>query len=96
MVMKKETEAVAELARGLGWLRKNRRRILAHLPKMLRTEERYRCRLKLLPEKYLFAILASETASSMVYRENREADFLGVLQGHLQRSFGEHIERKIA
>ncbi len=73
-----------------------RRAILAHLPKMLRTEERYRRRLKLLPEKYLFAILASETASSMVYRENREADFLGVLQGHLQRSFGEYIERKVA
>ncbi len=73
-----------------------RRAILAHLPKMLRTEERYRRRLKLLPEKYLFAILASEIASSMVYRENREADFLGVLQGHLQRRFGEHIERKVA
>jgi glutamate dehydrogenase len=73
-----------------------RRAILAHLPKMLRTEERYRRRLKQLPEKYLFAILASETASSMVYRENREADFLGVLQGHLHRSFGEQIERKVA
>jgi glutamate dehydrogenase len=73
-----------------------RRAILSHLPKMLRDEERYRRRLKTLPDKYLFAILASEIASSMVYRENREADFLGMLQGHLQRSLGEHFERQVA
>lgn len=73
-----------------------RKAILAHLPEMLRTEERYRRRIKRLPEKYLFAILASEIASSMVYRENREADFLGVLQSHLQRSFGDHVDRSIA
>jgi glutamate dehydrogenase len=73
-----------------------RRAILAHLPKMLRSEERYRRRLKHLPEKYLFAILASEIASSMVYRENREADFLGMLEGHLYRSFGEDANRKVA
>jgi hypothetical protein len=29
----------------------------------------------------------------MVYRENREADFLGMLEGHLQRSFGEGTNR---
>jgi hypothetical protein len=29
--MKKETEAVAELARGLGWLRKNRLKRAKHL-----------------------------------------------------------------
>ena len=33
-----------------------------------------------------------EIASSMVYRENREADFLGVLQSHLQRSFEDQVE----
>ncbi|MDT8443265.1 MAG: NAD-glutamate dehydrogenase [Desulfuromonadales bacterium] len=70
-----------------------RRAILAHLPHMLQAEERYRRRLKRLPEKYLFAILASEIASSMVYRENREADFLGMLEGHLQRSFGDVGDR---
>lgn len=48
------------------------------------------------PQKELFAILASETASSMVYRENREADFLGMLQGPLQRSFKEQQERRVA
>lgn len=73
-----------------------RKAILAHLPEMLRTEERYRRRIKRLPEKYLFAILASEIASSMVYRENREADFLSALQCHLQRSFGDQAARNIA
>jgi len=33
-----------------------------------------------------------EIASSMVYRENREADFLGVLQSPLQRSFEDQVE----
>jgi len=48
-----------------------------------------------LPEKYLFAILASEIASSMVYRENREADFLAVLQSLLLRSFEDQVELNI-
>ncbi len=45
-----------------------------------------------LPEKYLFAILASKIASSILYRENREADFLGVLQSHQQCSFENQVE----
>lgn len=48
-----------------------------------------------LPEKHLFAILASEIASSMVYRENREAGFLAVLQSHLQHSFEDQVELNI-
>ena len=66
-----------------------------HLPESLYTEERYRRRIKRLPEKYLFAILASEIASSMVYRENREADFLAVLQSLLLRSFEDQVELNI-
>ena len=37
-----------------------------------------------------------EIASSMVYRENREADFLGVLQSPLQRSFEDQVELNVA
>ena len=33
------------------------------------------------------AILASEIASSLVYRGDREAEFVEVLRGHLQRMF---------
>jgi len=69
-----------------------RKAILAQLPERLRTEERYRRRIKRLPKKHLFVILASEIASSMVYRENHEADFLGVLQSPLQRSFEDQVE----
>ena len=61
--------------------------ILSHLPRMLRETPRYRRRVRNLPAKYLYAILASETASSLVYRGNREADFLEMLRGHLNRIF---------
>ena len=67
----------------------------AHPPERLHTEGRYRRRIKRLPEKYLFAILAGEIASSMVYRENREAVFLAVLQSYLQRSFEDQVELNI-
>ena len=36
-----------------------------------------------------------EIASSMVYRENREADFLAVFQSHLLRSFEDQVELNI-
>ena len=64
-----------------------RRVMLAHLPAILRDSERYRRRLKRLPEKVQFAILASEIASSLVYRGNNQAAFEGMLQGHLKRTF---------
>ena len=53
---------------------------------MLR-EPRYRKRLGTLPVKYQWAILASEIASSLVYRGDREADFIEMLKGHLARNF---------
>jgi glutamate dehydrogenase len=64
-----------------------RRAILSHLPRMLREEPKYARRIKTLPPKYLFAILAAEIGSSLVYRGDREADFEATIKGHLQRNF---------
>ena len=61
--------------------------IEAHLPRLLRENSRYRRRIKNLPPKYRYAILASEIASSMVYRGDREAEFVAMLQVHLERRF---------
>ena len=61
--------------------------ILAHLPKMLREDPRYRQRIKRLPQKYLSAILAAEIGSSMVYRGDNDAVFNDEVRLHLQRNF---------
>jgi glutamate dehydrogenase len=63
-----------------------RRAILNHLPRLLRETAAFRQRIKKLPPKYLYAILAAEIASSMVYQGNREADFAEMIKGHLQRN----------
>jgi len=64
-----------------------RRVILSHLPGMIREEPRYRRRIARLPQKYLFAILAAELGSSMVYKGNREAEFVDTLKLHIARNF---------
>ncbi|BEH10454.1 MULTISPECIES: NAD-glutamate dehydrogenase domain-containing protein [Geobacter] len=64
-----------------------RRAILAHLPKIIVEEPRFRRRLAQLPQKYLSAILAAEIGSSMVYRGDREAEFEDMIKLHLMRSF---------
>ena len=64
-----------------------RRAILSHLPRILREETRYRRRIGKLPQKYLFAILAAEIASSLVYRGDQEAAFEDMLRLHLTRNF---------
>ncbi|HML78416.1 NAD-glutamate dehydrogenase domain-containing protein [Geobacter sulfurreducens] len=64
-----------------------RRAILAHLPKIIVEEPRFRRRLAHLPQKYLSAILAAEIGSSMVYRGDREAEFEDMIKLHLMRSF---------
>jgi len=64
-----------------------RRALLAHLPRLLRETPVYRKRVGKLPQKYKAAILASEIASSLVYREDRNADYEQMLSGHLQRHF---------
>jgi glutamate dehydrogenase len=62
------------------------RAILSHLPLMLR-DDAYRDRIGRLPPKCLYAILAAEIASSLVYRGDREADFKEMIKGHLTRNF---------
>ncbi len=59
--------------------------IEAHLPALVRNSAKYRARIKNLPPKYRYAILASETASSLVYRGDSEANFVEMLKGHLGR-----------
>ncbi len=60
--------------------------IEAHMPTMVRTNSKYRGRIKNLPPKYRYAILASEIASSLIYRGDSEANFIEMLRGHLVRS----------
>ncbi|MSM40545.1 MAG: amino acid dehydrogenase [Geobacter sp.] len=64
-----------------------RRAILSHLPRILREEPRYRRRIGKLPPKYLFAILAAEIGSSMVYQGDREANFEETIRLHLAKNF---------
>jgi glutamate dehydrogenase len=61
--------------------------IEAHLPRLLRQNAKYRARIKNLPPKYRYAILASEIASSLVYRGDSELNFMEMLHGHLERQF---------
>ncbi len=65
------------------------RAILSHLPRILREDPVYRSRIKNLPAKCLYAILAAEIASSLVYCGDREADFKEMVKGHLARNFSE-------
>ena len=64
-----------------------RRAIVGHLPVMLQTESRYRNRISRLPQKYLFAILAAELGSSIVYRGNRDTAFEDEVRLHITRNF---------
>ncbi len=64
-----------------------RRAILSHLPRMIREEPRFRKRINRLPRKYLYAILATEIATSMVYRGDQEADFADTLRIFVARNF---------
>jgi len=64
-----------------------RRAIAAHLPRLVRRNARYLDRVDNLPAKYRSAILASEIASSIVYRGDRDAEFTAMLRGHLERNF---------
>ena len=68
--------------------------LLAHLPRLLRESRRYRLRIPQMPDKYRFAILSSEIASSLVYKSNRETDFMDMVEGHLKRVIKESPERK--
>ena len=61
--------------------------LLSHLPRILREHRKYRLRLKKLPVKYQAAILASEIASTIVYRGGFERNFEGDLKGYLHKMF---------
>jgi len=64
-----------------------RKALLTHLPRLIRESRKYRTRLNEIPEKYRYAILASEIASSLVYKSNRETDFVDRIRGHLKRVY---------
>jgi glutamate dehydrogenase len=61
--------------------------LYAHLPKLLRESPTYRQRVKRLPEKYLFAMLACEIALTMVYQGGFERDFDADLRRYIARTF---------
>jgi glutamate dehydrogenase len=61
-----------------------RKVILNHLPAILRDNRRYRARIKQLPPKIQFAILASEIASSIVYRGGWDTDLESRIKGFLR------------
>ncbi|HEY5673941.1 MAG TPA: NAD-glutamate dehydrogenase domain-containing protein [Malonomonas sp.] len=60
-----------------------RKAILLHLPRLIGQVGLFRNRIEQLPEKIKFAILASEIASSMVYKSNEEATYMEMIEGHL-------------
>ena len=62
-----------------------RRALLAHLPRMVRETPAWAGRIERLPPKYRSAILAAEIGASLVYHEDRQADFAEMLKRHLQR-----------
>ncbi|MCJ7499180.1 NAD-glutamate dehydrogenase [bacterium] len=64
-----------------------RKALLNHLPRLIRVSRKYRNRLNEIPEKYRYAIMASEIASSLVYKSNRETDFVDRIRGHLKRVY---------
>jgi glutamate dehydrogenase len=64
-----------------------RKALLAHLPRFLRERAKYRMRLSKLPVKYRSAILASEVASTIVYRGGFETNFEADLKSYLGKMF---------
>ena len=61
-----------------------RKATLAHFPRLLVNEPRYRMRIKGLPVKYQYAIMASEIASSMVYQNERTDGYQELIEAHLR------------
>ena len=64
-----------------------RKVILSHLPAILRNTPKFRARVKDLPPKIKFAILASEIASFIVYRGDWDSDLEGRLTSYLKAHF---------
>lgn len=66
-----------------------KRAIISHLPEFLSGNTFYSKRIAKLPQKYLFAILAAEIGSAMVYRGGQEEDFEELVKVFLYRHFPE-------
>ncbi|MBE0596380.1 MAG: NAD-glutamate dehydrogenase [Desulfuromonadales bacterium] len=66
---------------------KFRRVIIGHLPLLLQLDERFKERYLRLPRKYLFAIMAAELGSSMVYRGDKETAYEDEVRLHIERNF---------
>jgi glutamate dehydrogenase len=66
--------------------------VFAHLPRLIGESRKYRARVSEIPDKYRYAILASEIASSLVYKSNRETDFVEQIKGHLKRVYASRKE----
>ncbi len=64
-----------------------RKMLLNHLPSLIRKTPKYRARIKRLPPKIKSAILASEVASSIVYRGGWELDLESRLRNFLKHYF---------
>jgi glutamate dehydrogenase len=61
--------------------------LLAHLPACIGNNPAWRRRIKRLPVKYVFAILASELASTIVYHGGWEVDLADSLKRFVKRYF---------
>ncbi|MDF1526480.1 MAG: NAD-glutamate dehydrogenase [bacterium] len=62
-----------------------RQALVQHLPNLLQKVGKYSKRVATLPEKIKYAILASEIASSLVYRGSEEDAYREMIEGHLSR-----------
>ena len=62
-----------------------RKAISAHLPALLAQNPRYRARITGLPPKYQYAILASEIASSMVYKNDPADGYQQTIENQLRK-----------
>lgn len=60
-----------------------RKALLLHLPRLISKTDRFRARIEALPEKIKYAILASEIASSLVYKSDENATYVEMIEGHL-------------
>jgi glutamate dehydrogenase len=61
--------------------------LIRHMPKMVQNSRKLRSRIKEMPDKYQCAIMASEVASSLVYRSSRDTDLIDMVKGHLKRVY---------
>jgi glutamate dehydrogenase len=66
-----------------------RKVLLNHLPAFIRETPKYRVRVKKLPPKFKYAILASEIASFIVYQGGWEVDFETRLREYLRENLPE-------